>query len=235
MLNSSYGISQRKHEEARNKKYHLSPIGQGVNATDMDAKNEILTIPEVAEYLRVSRTSVWRWCNEGQLPAFKVGKVWRIRRVDMERVVGHNLASAFGKKSPANNGEGAAMSQSISDFIISINPGADEAERDEAARQLLTELAELEAVSAELAPGGAAPVGAKGDPLTIGVILVKIAEVGGITGLIAILGSWLSRDERRTVALQMGDNKIEVSGVSEATQTALIEWFQLQTGLRIGE
>ncbi len=203
---------------------------------DMNTRNEILTIPEIADYLRVSRTTVWRWCNEGKLPAFKVGKVWRIHRANMEKIVGQNISPTFQEEFTDNDGRDNTMTQVISEFFISVGgANADGEERDGLARQLLTELAELDTVSAELAPGTVAPVGAKGDPVTIGAILVKVAEVGGITGLIAILGSWLSRDERRTVTLQIGNNKIEVSGVSEATQTALIEWFQIQTGLRIGE
>jgi len=62
---------------------------------------------------------------------------------------------------------------------------------------------------------------------------VKIVDPDGVAGLIAVLGSWLSRDKRWSVRLRMGHSKIEVSGVSEAAQTALIEWFQIQTGLRI--
>ena len=53
--------------------------------------DKILTVPEVAQYLRVSRTTVWRWCNEGKIPAFKVGRDWRIHRTELEKVVGYNL------------------------------------------------------------------------------------------------------------------------------------------------
>lgn len=118
-----------------------------------------------------------------------------------------------------------------------IRPGAgtdaDREELDQLARQLRDELNQLNEISAELATGGELPKGAKGEPLAIGAILVKIAEAGGITGLITVLGSWLSRDERRTVTLQIGENKLEVTGISGAEQARLIQWFQTQTGLRI--
>lgn len=42
--------------------------------------NEVLTIQEVATYLRVSRTTVWRWCHQGVIPACQVGRSWRIKR-----------------------------------------------------------------------------------------------------------------------------------------------------------
>jgi excisionase family DNA binding protein len=54
--------------------------------------DKILTVPEIAEYLKVSRTTVWRWCNEGKLPAFKVGRHWRVHRSEFEKLVGRPIA-----------------------------------------------------------------------------------------------------------------------------------------------
>jgi excisionase family DNA binding protein len=50
--------------------------------------DEILTIQEIADYLKLSRTTVWRWCNEGKLHAFKVGRSWRVDRGEVERLMG---------------------------------------------------------------------------------------------------------------------------------------------------
>ncbi|RRR72833.1 MAG: DNA-binding protein [Candidatus Viridilinea halotolerans] len=44
----------------------------------------ILTVDEVADYLRVSRATVCRWCASGKLPAFKIGKGWRVRHGELE-------------------------------------------------------------------------------------------------------------------------------------------------------
>ena len=55
--------------------------------------DEILTVREVAEYLKLSRTTIWRWCHAGKLKAFKVGRSWRIHRSELERITGHNLRS----------------------------------------------------------------------------------------------------------------------------------------------
>jgi excisionase family DNA binding protein len=46
-------------------------------------ENEVLTVKEVAVYLRVSRVTVWRWCQRGTLPALRVGRNWRIYRDDL--------------------------------------------------------------------------------------------------------------------------------------------------------
>ena len=61
--------------------------------------DEILTIREVAEYFKLCPTTIWRWCYEGKLPAFKVGRSWRIHRSELEKIVKHNsgeVAEAVG-------------------------------------------------------------------------------------------------------------------------------------------
>jgi hypothetical protein len=127
------------------------------------------------------------------------------------------------------------LTQESTELLIRLDAGADadREELDQLARQLRDELNQLNEVSADLATGGELPKGAKGGPLAIGAILVQIAKAGDVTGLLTILGSWLSRDERRTVTLQIGENKLEVAGISRAEQARLIQWFQTQAGLRI--
>lgn len=49
--------------------------------------DNILTVQEVATYLKVSRSTVWRWCNQGKLLAFKAGHGWRVPREAVERFV----------------------------------------------------------------------------------------------------------------------------------------------------
>ncbi len=49
--------------------------------------DELLTIAEVATYLKVSRRTAWRWCKSGRLPAGKIGHQWRVTRSDLENFV----------------------------------------------------------------------------------------------------------------------------------------------------
>lgn len=46
---------------------------------------EILTIEDVARYLRVSDRTVYDWVQRGDLPAGKLGSSWRFKRADIER------------------------------------------------------------------------------------------------------------------------------------------------------
>lgn len=40
--------------------------------------DQLLTVAEVAEYLRVSETTVYRLLQQGLLPGVKVGSNWRV-------------------------------------------------------------------------------------------------------------------------------------------------------------
>ena len=44
------------------------------------APNEILTIDEVADYLRLKPQTIYKWSQEKRIPAVKLGKEWRFRR-----------------------------------------------------------------------------------------------------------------------------------------------------------
>jgi excisionase family DNA binding protein len=50
-------------------------------------QDDLLTIEEAAEYLRLSKKTTWRWCKSGRLPAFKIGHQWRISKADLEALI----------------------------------------------------------------------------------------------------------------------------------------------------
>ena len=55
---------------------------------EKDSKgNEVLTIPEVARYLRVSESTVRRMIGDHQIQSTKIRGVWRIKREDAERLL----------------------------------------------------------------------------------------------------------------------------------------------------
>jgi excisionase family DNA binding protein len=49
-----------------------------------DQPDEILTIDEVAAYLKAGKRTVYRLAANGKLPAFKLGGTWRFRRGDLD-------------------------------------------------------------------------------------------------------------------------------------------------------
>lgn len=51
----------------------------GRSSTD----NEILTVMDVAQFLRVPKSTVYKLARVGELPASKIGKHWRFLRRDI--------------------------------------------------------------------------------------------------------------------------------------------------------
>jgi excisionase family DNA binding protein len=51
----------------------------------IDMTDEILTIEEITEYLKLNEKTAYRLASEGRLPGFKVGGSWRFKRVDLEK------------------------------------------------------------------------------------------------------------------------------------------------------
>lgn len=63
--------------------------------------DEILTLPEVAQLLKVAEKTVYTMAQKGGLPAFKVGGQWRFRRADLD-----NWIDARTHRGEADNKEG---------------------------------------------------------------------------------------------------------------------------------
>jgi len=54
--------------------------------------DEIMTLDEVASYLRVSERTVYEWASKGELPCGKLGTSWRFKRSNIEEWVSHKLS-----------------------------------------------------------------------------------------------------------------------------------------------
>lgn len=57
---------------------------------------DIMTIEEVADYLRVPVSSLYKLAQQGRIPASKVGRHWRFRREFIDRWIDEQ---ALGSKS----------------------------------------------------------------------------------------------------------------------------------------
>ena len=57
-------------------------------------EDDILTIEEVAKYLRVSERTVYDWAQKGEIPSGKIGTVWRFKKSEIEKWVNDRLSSS---------------------------------------------------------------------------------------------------------------------------------------------
>ncbi|WP_290482000.1 methylation-associated defense system helix-turn-helix domain-containing protein MAD1 [Hyphomonas sp. UBA3201] len=57
-------------------------------------QSEIMTIKEVAEYLKINEKTAYRLASEGKIPGFKVGGSWRFRHSDIDDWIDKEAKSA---------------------------------------------------------------------------------------------------------------------------------------------
>jgi len=58
---------------------------------------EIMTIREVAEYLKVNERTIYRLLSAKKLPAFKVGGSWRFKRSDIDNWIASQSVGGAGE------------------------------------------------------------------------------------------------------------------------------------------
>ncbi|MDF7806966.1 PTS sugar transporter subunit IIA [Pontiellaceae bacterium B12219] len=96
--------------------------------------HEIMTIEEVAAYLRVSERTVYDWAQKGDLPGGKLGTTWRFKRNDVENWVNTRLS-----KQAAAKPSGVTSSATLTAERVIIMESAD---KDTILRNLVDLLAE---------------------------------------------------------------------------------------------
>lgn len=67
------------------------------------AEIELLTVEQVAKYLKVSEQTIFSWINKGILPAVKIEKTIRINRTDLDEFI--KTRSTLSQKAKNNSTE----------------------------------------------------------------------------------------------------------------------------------
>ncbi len=68
-------------------------------------EGEILTIKEVAEYLKVTERTIYRLAGAKKIPAFKVGGTWRFSRADIDEWIRRSSWTLGGEQSDDATGK----------------------------------------------------------------------------------------------------------------------------------
>jgi excisionase family DNA binding protein len=61
----------------------------------MDNNEKIMTLEEVAEYLRVKPQTIYTWAQEKKIPAAKLGKEWRFRKSVVDKWFNEQMDNKF--------------------------------------------------------------------------------------------------------------------------------------------
>jgi excisionase family DNA binding protein len=57
-----------------------------------NTEGEILSIKEAVEYLKMTERTLYRLASAKQIPAFKVGGIWRLSRADIDEWIRRHSA-----------------------------------------------------------------------------------------------------------------------------------------------
>lgn len=97
---------------------------------------------------------------------------------------------------------------------------------DRATRGLHQELLTLDVDDVRPPQDDHAPSGAKGDAATVGTLLVDVANSTGLTGLLHLIASWVSRDPGRRITVRDSDGReLSLEGGTRAQHQRLIEHY----------
>jgi excisionase family DNA binding protein len=58
-------------------------------------ENDIMTLEEVATYLRLKPQTIYLWAQEKKIPAAKLGKEWRFRRSVVDNWFNQHMDDKF--------------------------------------------------------------------------------------------------------------------------------------------
>ena len=61
-------------------------------------EDEMLTIDDLAKYLKLKPQTIYKWAQAGKIPGAKFGKEWRFRRSAIEQWIDSNMQASCGKK-----------------------------------------------------------------------------------------------------------------------------------------
>lgn len=62
--------------------------------TSMSESREVMNIRQASQYLGVSRDTLYRYINEGVIPAFKLGNRWKFRKTILDRWMERKMSQA---------------------------------------------------------------------------------------------------------------------------------------------
>ena len=61
---------------------------------NMPENPDVMTVEEVAEYLRISERTVYDWAQKGEIPGGKIGSSWRFSRKRIEEWLNDRLSGS---------------------------------------------------------------------------------------------------------------------------------------------
>ena len=114
---------------------------------------------------------------------------------------------------------------------VAVGLDGDAEEVAQAAMQLRRELLDLDVDAAGAREAGEPPPGSRAvDLAAVGALVVNLADSQMLAAVVTAVRSWLAGSPQRSIKLQLGDDALELTGVSSKEQRRLAdEWLARHT------
>jgi len=149
------------------------------------SEHEIMTVEEVAAYMRVSERTVYDWAQKGDIPCGKLGSVWRFNRSQVKEWVNQRLQTM--QNSSPDLDTSAALDNALKQdrlLVLSVNS------KSEALEALIDVLAQTDAISdrEDLARGiwNREKLMSTGIGLGIGIPHVRLPSISDVAMAVAV-------------------------------------------------
>ena len=100
--------------------------------------------------------------------------------------------------------------------------GSDQEELATLGQRLRRDIQQLDVDTVDFVHEGSAPAGAKGDPAAIASLAVTLAPIV-LKSLFDLLQSWSARHNNASITIEMGSDKLTMTGSPSKEQLALIQ------------
>jgi hypothetical protein len=117
-------------------------------------------------------------------------------------------------------------------IILHTGEQSDDAELASHTSKLRRRLLELDVDDVRLSSAGEPPEGTRSaGMLEVGTLVVALAGTPHLLSSVGgVLSSWMSSRHGRSVAVQIGESRIELSGITREDQERLLHTFERQVG-----
>lgn len=115
---------------------------------------------------------------------------------------------------------------------LQMDDAADEEERASDTAKLRRRMLDLDVHDVKLASAGPPPVGARAaEVVQLGALIVSLVGSPSLVASIGhILSAWTSSRKDRSAVVQLGDRRIELTGISRDDQMSLLRLFEESRG-----
>jgi excisionase family DNA binding protein len=90
-------VDHRRHETVAPLRQRSLEKRQHAASATTTISTGVMTLQEVADYLRIGRSTIHRLLKRNEIPAFRIGRHWRFKVEEIDKWLGH-LLTVYGKR-----------------------------------------------------------------------------------------------------------------------------------------